>query len=140
MRLELSRRTDLAVRALRTLAAREGRMKRPDLAAEADTTPDFLARVMAPLVRSGWVRSEVGRGGGYELATDPAGISMLDVVVAVEGHPDDGRCVLRGGPCGTTAVCSLHDAWDRARGALLDELGRTPVMGNGGERETDERT
>ena len=129
MRLELSRRTDLAVRAIRSLAG-SGRIKRPELAAQAETTPDFLARVVAPLVKAGWVRSEVGRAGGYELAVDPATLSMLDVIVAVEGSPDDGRCVLRGGPCGTQEVCSLHDAWTHARQALMEQLGRTPVMGD----------
>ena len=127
MRLELSTRTDIALRALRELARRGVRVKRPALAASAGTSPDFLARVMAPLVRSGWVVSEAGRGGGYELAVDLAGVSMLDVIEAVEGTPDDGRCVLRGGPCRDAETCALHDAWSRARGALMDELERTPV-------------
>ena len=84
MRLELSRRTDLAVRALRHLAAAGDRVKRPALAAAIGTSPDFLARVMTDLVAEGWVRSEPGRNGGYELATDPRTISMLQLIAATE--------------------------------------------------------
>ena len=82
---------------------------------------------MAPLVRAGWVVSEVGRSGGYQSAADLQDISMLDVIDAVEGTPDDGRCVLRGGPCLSAETCALHDAWSNARKALLAELKRTPV-------------
>ena len=127
MRLELSTRTDLALRALEELERRDSRVKRPDLAAAVGTTPDFLARVMAPLVRAGWVVSEVGRSGGYQSAADLTGISMLDVIDAVEGTPDDGRCVLRPGPCAGSETCALHDAWSNARKALLAELESTPV-------------
>lgn len=128
MRLELSRRTDLAVRSLRYLAAAEGRVKRPVLAAAIGTSPDFLARVMADLVTEGWVRSEPGRNGGYELAADLRAVSMLQLITATEGAPDESRCVLRGGPCAPGDACGLHEAWSAGRIALLDELDRTPVV------------
>ena len=127
MRLELSTRTDLALRTLKELDRVGTRVKRSDLATVVGTTPDFLARVMAPLVRSGWVVSEVGRSGGYQSAADLSSISMLDVIDVVEGTPDDGRCVLRGGPCLSAETCELHDAWSKARRALMTELERTPV-------------
>jgi Rrf2 family protein len=127
MRLELSRRTDLAIRALRRLSAQGGRIKRPDLAANTGTTPDFLARVMAPLVRAGWVASEPGRNGGYALTGDLSVISVLEVIEVTEGLPETERCVLRGGPCPAVAPCALHDAWVEARDALLERLDATPV-------------
>lgn len=127
MRLELSTRTDLALRVLEELDRAGIRVKRPDLAAVVGTTPDFLARVIAPLVRAGWVVSEVGRSGGYQSAIGLHDISMLDVIEAVEGTPDDGRCVLRAGPCRSAENCALHDAWSKARRALMAELDTTPV-------------
>ena len=76
MRLELSRKSDLAVRALCALT-REDRLKARDLARAIDTTATFLPQVMAPLVRAEWVRSDRGPNGGYELAVPLAEISML---------------------------------------------------------------
>jgi Rrf2 family transcriptional regulator, iron-sulfur cluster assembly transcription factor len=126
MRLEITRKADLAVRALGVLHSTD-RMKGSDLAERIGSTPAFVAQVMAPLVRNGWVRSDPGPTGGYELAAAIEGISMLDVIEAIEGPTVNGRCVLRGGPCPTDENCALHDAWIRARGALLAELAAIPL-------------
>lgn len=135
MRLELTTRTDLALRALRHLLGSGRREGRVDLADALRTTPDFLARVMAPLVSQGWVDSRPGRSGGYMLRSDADQVSVLDVVRVVEGVPMD-DCVLRSGPCEPDEKCALHDAWTRARNALLAELSVSPalapVSGNGG--------
>ena len=127
MRLELSRKTDLALRALRHLGREEGRVTRRDLAAAVGTSPDFVAKVLAPLVEAGWVRSGPGRGGGYELTPEAERISILDLIERTEGIPSETTCVLRGGPCDPKGPCALHDPWMAARAALLDELDRTPV-------------
>ncbi len=127
MRLELTRRSDLALRALRSLHASARRVKSTTLAADVGTTPAFLPQVMGPLVRHGWVDSEPGPRGGYRLVTVVGDISVLDLIEAVEGVTDTGRCVLRGGVC-PAEPCALHDAWAQARAALLRELAATPVV------------
>jgi Rrf2 family protein len=134
MRLELSSKTDLALRALRHLSDLGERAGRDKLALVLRTTPDYLARVMAPLVNHGWVDSRPGRLGGYEIAPKTDRLSVLDVINAVEGVPLD-RCVLRSGPCEPDRFCSLHQPWSRARDALLSELASSPVFGNGGSNE-----
>lgn len=131
MRLELSRRTDVALRALRHLDGAAAKVSRNDLATASGTTPDFVARVVAPLVKAGWVRSDPGRGGGYELVVDLDHISVLDLIRATEGVPSETTCVLRGGPCDLDGRCELHDAWTLARRALMNELDRTPVGAGG---------
>lgn len=128
MRLEISSRSDLALRALRELAGRGERMPRPQLAREIDTTPDFLARVMAPLVGRGWVDSRPGRSGGYALLPAARSATLRDLLDAVEGIPDGTRCVLRPAPCDANQPCAMHEAWTRARAALLDQLDASPVL------------
>ena len=131
MRLELTTRTNLAIGAIRRMATRNHRVARSELAGELDTTPDFLARVMAPLVHKGWVASGTGPGGGYELTEGGRGVSVFDVITAVEGVPEENACVLRSGPCRRDDQCDLHDAWTRARTALMAELRESPVLQNG---------
>lgn len=126
MRLELQRKTDLAVRAMTTLDG-DARIKGPDLADTIGTTPAFIAQVMMPLVQRGWVQSDPGPTGGYRRVVELTSVSMLDVIEAVEGPTVTGKCVLRGGPCPTDENCALHDAWMRARSALLDELAAIPL-------------
>ena len=67
MRLELTRKTDLATRAILDLDRSGTRLKTSVLAEHIGTTPGFLSQVMTPLVGQGWVRSEPGPTGGYSL-------------------------------------------------------------------------
>jgi len=127
VRLELTRKTDLALQAFRVLAASDGLVPRRSLADSLGTTTGFLAQVMTPLVRAGLVASRPGPRGGYRPAADPRAVSVLQVIEAVEGPIDPDKCVLVGGPCGTP-VCSLHQAWMAARVALEDALRRAPAI------------
>lgn len=127
MRLEVSRKSDLAVRALRALAAGDSQLKGPALAEQVGSTAGFVSQVLAPLVRAGWVRSEPGPNGGYRLAVPLSSLSILDVVEAVEGPTDGGRCVLADRPCDERGPCALHVPWVRARELLLRELDATPL-------------
>ncbi len=127
MRLEITRKTYLALRTVSVLADAGDRMKGADLAEAIDTSPAFLAQVMTPLVRTGWVHSEPGRTGGYKLAADPETISILELIETVEGPTDNDICALRGGSCSAELKCAVHDAWVHARRGLMDELAATPI-------------
>ena len=128
MRLEVTRRADLATRALLALA--HGRRMKASAVAEAvETTPGFLSQAMTPLVARGWVRSDPGPTGGYTAVVDLATLSLLDVIEAVEGSTDTGRCVLEDRPCGGDGLCALHRPWSTARSHLLEELAATPIAG-----------
>jgi Rrf2 family iron-sulfur cluster assembly transcriptional regulator len=122
MRLEITQRADLAVRALVVLHRSPTRLKSADLAAALGTTTGFVPQVMGPLVRKGWVRSVPGPTGGYEPLVEVAALNVLDVVEAVDGPTDSGRCVVVDRPCEATAPCALHVAWGRARGELVSSL------------------
>lgn len=117
MRLEITRKADLATRALLALAATGERTKAAALAGRVGTTPGFLSQAMTPAVARGWVRSEPGPAGGYTAVVDPSTVSVLDVIEAVEGPTDTERCVLE----------------DRAQ--LLAELRRTSLASR--EQQTD---
>jgi len=127
MRLEITRRSDLATRALIELARLGRRTKSVELAEAIGTTPGFLSQAMTPLASKGWVRSEPGPSGGYLLTTDLGDVSVLDVIEAIEGPSDAGRCVLEDRPCGNGGPCALHQPWQRARTQLLDELSNSTL-------------
>jgi Rrf2 family protein len=128
MRLEMSARTDLALRAVQELARTRRRVVRTDLADALETTPDYLARVMGPLVYQEWVDSKPGRNGGYQLTERGRSASVLDVIEVQEGIPAS-RCVLRLGPCNPEEKCALHDPWMKARDAMLAELATASALG-----------
>lgn len=127
MKLELLRKTDLAVQALRRLSELGPRIQGRDLAPLISTTPQFLGQVMAPLVAAGWVVSGRGPTGGYQLAVALADVSMADVIEAVEGPIDNGICALRGGPCSGNEHCAIHLPWRQARTVMREQLAATPL-------------
>jgi Rrf2 family transcriptional regulator, iron-sulfur cluster assembly transcription factor len=126
MRLEILPRTELSLRLLRILA--DGRrLRAADLAERIGSSAHYVARLVAPLIEQGWVRSVPGPSGGHELARDLADISVLDLIAAVEGVPDTDRCVMVDRPCPAPEPCALHDAWIPARDAMTAQLASTPL-------------
>lgn len=124
MRLEITRRSDLAVRALVVLGRASERMKGPELAAIVGATPAFLVQVMSPLVRSGWVRSDPGPNGGYMFVGSLDEIDILQVIESVDGPLEHERCVVHPQACDAAMPCALHEAWTRARAELERSLKR----------------
>lgn len=122
MRLEVTRKSDLAVRSLQALAGDLQRMKGPELAEAVGSTPGFVSQVLTPLIRAGWVRSDPGPTGGYSLRADLDAVSVLAVIEAIEGPTDSGQCVLAERPCDDGGTCALHVPWLRARSQLLAQL------------------
>ncbi|MGC8634408.1 MAG: RrF2 family transcriptional regulator [Candidatus Limnocylindrales bacterium] len=131
MRLEITRKTDLALRALRLLSADRTPWKGAQLAEAIGTTPGFLAQALGPLVRRGWIGSTVGPSGGYRWAGATSELSLLDVIEAIEGPVLDANCILPGSArCSAAASgkpCTLHDGWVQASAAVLAMLAGTPA-------------
>ena len=84
MRLELTKKTDLAFQALSVIADSSGeRVNGGDLAALLDISTQYLPHVMAQLTRAGWVYSVSGAMGGYSVTTELYNISLLVLIEAV---------------------------------------------------------
>lgn len=134
MRLEITRRSDLATRALIELARVGSRTPASELAGRVGTTSGFLSQAMTPMVAAGWVSSTPGRNGGYLLVGDPDAVTLLDVIEAVEGPTDHGHCVLEDRPCARSGQCVMHQPWSRARAQLTNELSSTTLTTLGAPR------
>jgi len=134
MRLEILPRTELSLRLLQTLADAE-RLRAVDIAERIGSSTHYVARLVAPLIEAGWVRSVPGPTGGHELVRDLADISVLDLIAAVEGVPDTDRCVMADRPCPAPEPCALHDAWIPARDAMSERLASTPLDSLAGTSE-----
>ncbi len=123
MRLQLTKRTDYAIRACLHLAV-EGHCPIPGRQiAEQMAIPDsFLPQVMADLSRAGIVGATSGKHGGYCLRRDPATLSLLDVVEAVEGTDRRRAPVPTDSSCDGDPGCALHPVWAEAQAAFVDIL------------------
>jgi Rrf2 family protein len=123
MRLQLTKRTDYAIRACLHLAMEDRCPISGRRIAEKMSIPDrFLPQVMADLGRAGIVAAVNGKNGGYCLRSDPAALSLLDLVEAVEGSGRRHACAVREAPCDGDPACALHPVWAEAQAAFFDVL------------------
>jgi Rrf2 family protein len=96
--------------------------------------PAYTAKHLQALARAGVVESLSGRRGGYRLGRPADTITVLDVVLAVEGDEPAFRCteIRQRGPAARPpeeyrAVCAIARAmWD-AEQAWRDELGKRTI-------------
>jgi DNA-binding IscR family transcriptional regulator len=77
------------------------------------------------------VQSDPGPTGGYRCQVPLGEINVLQVIEAVDGATDIGRCVVADRPCQAAEPCVLHVAWAVARNELVDVLQSTPMSSVG---------
>jgi Rrf2 family protein len=132
VRLAISRRTDLGLKALRILASEPRVWTASALAAAVSTTPGFIGQAMGAFVQAGWVYSGSGPSGGYLYANPAEPPSLLQVIEVIEGPMVPDACVLHEGKrCGLIPgepLCALHEGWLRARDVLVEVLQASPAL------------
>jgi Rrf2 family nitric oxide-sensitive transcriptional repressor len=111
-----SQTVEYALRAVVYLAYEAPAARTTDQIADATGLADkrpYLAKVLQGLARKGIVRTQRGVGGGIALARDPAALTILDVVNAVDEIKRIRTC-----PLGLAAhgvqLCPLHKRLDDA--------------------------
>jgi Rrf2 family protein len=87
--MRVSAKADYAVRAMVELAASEASQQQPAkgevIAAAQEIPMRFLENILGELRIHGLVQSRRGADGGYWLARDPDGITLAEIIRAVEG-------------------------------------------------------
>jgi Rrf2 family nitric oxide-sensitive transcriptional repressor len=92
-RVQLTYYTDYSLRVLMYLAIAPDRMVNiSEIAERYGISRNHLVKVVHNLARGGFIRSYRGKGGGIELARDPAEINIGDVVRYTEGPPKPVEC------------------------------------------------
>jgi len=110
----LSQTVEYALRAVVHLADHAPASRTTDQIAEATRVPrPYLSKVLQSLAQGGVVHSQRGVGGGITLVKPPAGLTILEVVNAVEPIQRIKACPL--GLAGHGArLCPLHRRVDDA--------------------------
>jgi Rrf2 family protein len=131
MRLEMTKKSDLALKAMRCIGDAEGETVAGKLLADKlGITTHYLPQVTSPLVKAGWISSTPGPRGGYRLTVSLNDVSVLEVIEVIEGSIEDQGCVQRGIPCPEFDRCALHDPWQKAKAAMLIELSAATIEAN----------
>lgn len=125
MQLSLTKQGQYGVRLLIHLATLPEGTRRTshEMASVCAIPAGNVPTVVNRLSRGGFLACTPGRNGGCSLARPPAEISLLDVVVCLEGSLDLSHCILDRGLCPDEHnECALHSAWVKGRQAAVDSL------------------
>ncbi|TNF98490.1 MAG: Rrf2 family transcriptional regulator [Gammaproteobacteria bacterium] len=110
--MKLSTKGRYAVTAMLDLAINDG--KNPVTLAEISQCQgislSYLEQLFARLRRAELVTGVRGPGGGYRLAREASGITIADIIDAVDEHLDATRCG-GSGDCQDGEKCLTHDLW-----------------------------
>ncbi|CAN7159401.1 RrF2 family transcriptional regulator [Rhizobium sp. LjRoot254] len=109
-------------------------------------SPSYLLKHLQALSGAGLVQTVPGPKGGYRLARAPSDISLLDIVLAVEGDAPAFRCneIRQRGPNPIPGIptkpCGIASAMLKAERAYRNELARvkiSDVISDLNETDTD---
>ena len=68
---------------------------------------DATARVMQVMAQSGWLKSEQGAFGGYQINRDLSKVSLLDLISIIQGPTKIAKCMNKSEPCEIQASCNI---------------------------------
>ena len=133
--VRVSAKADYGIRALIELAALEEEggapVKRDQIGAAQEIPVAFLENILLELKRAGLVRSVRGQAGGFRLARPPGGITLAEIIRALDGplasvrgaRPEELDYAGRARPCATSGSPSREPEGRPEDVTLADLLG-----------------
>jgi Rrf2 family protein len=128
--MQITRAGEYAVLGLMCLARRpSGSVVMIDEVSREEKIPkSFAAKIFQSLVKAGLVKSNRGMGGGFTLLKQPAAITVLDVIEAIEGKIAFQRCLSEDEPqCEHFGGCALCGLFEEAQDRVKEVFSRTTL-------------
>lgn len=122
--MQLSLKTDYALRLLMALASTDGILSVEWMAEHYGISRNHLAKVAQQLNAAGLVQTTRGRSGGMQLARPPEQINVGAVVREFERFEGFVACMGGEAPCTIDGACGLKPALGGALEAFLAHLDR----------------
>jgi Rrf2 family protein len=126
--VDISAKTDYAVRALLSLASREPELVKVDvIVSEQELPRKFVEAILGELRRAGLVRSQRGAEGGYALARPASEITVGAIIRVVDGPLAEVRGLRPNETTYEGAAQHLPDVWVAVRASLRRVLDETTL-------------
>ncbi|MBQ6454162.1 MAG: Rrf2 family transcriptional regulator [Coriobacteriales bacterium] len=121
--MEISRRTDYAMRLLAALVAAKGRtVSVRDIAQNQDVPYAFARSIEHALAQAGIISTSRGAKGGMILAKQPNEFTLFEVVECVQGPVGISVCTREEDWCVRAPNCRFHGIWQGADQLLREYL------------------
>lgn len=122
--MKLSTRTRYGTRLMLELGRRYGLgpVFLSSIAGSEHISEKYLSQIILPLKASGLVVAHRGAHGGYELSRMPSGITMDQIVCALEGELMLVDCFTDRESCARVHECVTRELWQSVRQSMIDSL------------------
>ena len=97
-----------------------------DIARVTRVSESYMRKVLQLLSRAGLVASHRGAKGGFTLARDAGGITLRDVVEAIDGSLPSYSCMKEKKRC-MDVPCPVSAAFEAARRKMAEALSKTTI-------------
>lgn len=127
--IRLSKLADYGIVIMTHMARGRARQHATHDIAEATQVPAAMAsKILKSLVRSGLLTSNRGANGGYVMTRDPAGVTVAEVVEALEGPIALTSCTDDSdSDCGIESLCPTRTNWQRINDAIRAALAEISI-------------
>jgi Rrf2 family protein len=121
----VSRRLDYGLQLMTSLASDPDNHSQPTaaLASKLDMPLPFLHQIAHVLMQAGLIKATPGQKGGLRLSQQPQDISVLQVIVALEGPIILSPCQECDEKCPRRENCATLIIWDDLQDRISDHLG-----------------
>lgn len=116
-----NKETEYAIRGLVYIQTQNQHQLRPgidEIAREIDAPRFYTAKIMQRLVKQGFLTSQKGKGGGFQLPIGKSELTLKDVIVSIEGDQLLTGCGFGLADCNCESPCPLHDNYAGIRTAI----------------------
>lgn len=113
--MDVTRRCDYACRILRAAyKSGDSYVSVSDIAEQEDIPYAFARSIQHDLVKGGLIKTVRGARGGLALNCDPAAVTLLEVLEAVQGPVSISLCVMDPDYCEKQKDCAYNKLWQGA--------------------------
>ena len=127
-----NKETEYAIRGLVYVKLQNLKKRRPgttEIAREIDAPHFFTAKILQRLVRSGYLRSMKGKGGGFYFDENDPDLSLRDLISATEGSASISSCGFGLKQCDEKNPCPLHEKYAPIRDSISRLVDEETVSG-----------
>lgn len=119
--LRLSKLADYGAQVMTYMARDQAIHSASEVAADLGIAAPTVCKILKMLVRKNLVASMMGAKGGYVLARHPAGISIAEIIDAMDGPISITECSSTT-TCDRESNCSTRSNWQGINHIILDAL------------------
>ncbi len=124
----VSRTGRYAIRILGYLVDRTGEwIQGSQIAAATGIPPNYLSKILNQLRKRGFVNSQKGWGGGFQLREQALKFPIADVIDLFEGPREHRQCIFGIRQCDEKNPCPLHPQWESVQQSYRAMLQNTSV-------------